>query len=363
MRLRGTPMKQIKIVRFWLAIPVVLLVLLGPRYSLAASDTQSAFNLLANMSRALREADYRGLFTYEYGGALKTMRITHQVADGLEYEFLEHLNGPPLRVERGGVSTDCLSPADQVLRGLIPELGDNNQGLNQHYHFRFLDDERIAERTVRVLQVIPRDAYRYGYTLSIDRETSLPLASMTLNARNRALERLQFSSLELVPTDEWIELVNAETRVKRPQWPQCGNGDDAGQFAWQATWVPSGFLRAGQQTIEGVGEVVLYTDGLASFSVFVRPMNRSVTAQGRAQRGATVAYMKQLEFDSVPYTVTVVGEVPARTAQRVAYSVALLEAPVATVQAPADAAGHERADVDRDQGTAAGNDPLGEAAH
>ena len=305
------------------ALSLVLLCLSIPHPVLADSDSESAMQLLANMSRALREVDYRALFTYEYGGALKTMRVTHQVADGLEYEFLEHLNGPPMRVEREGASTDCLSPADKLLRGMIPDPGDHSQGLNQHYRFRFLNDERIAERSATVMQVIPRDAYRYGYTLSIDKKTHLPLASMILDSRNRALERLQFSSLELVPTDDWVELVNTTSRVNRPQWPLCEQKgqSETGEFAWEVTWVPSGFHPAGKKRIKGVGEVVLFTDGLSAFSVFVRPMDSSVAARGRAQRGATVAYMKQVEIHSVPYTVTVVGEVPARAAQRVAASI------------------------------------------
>ena len=291
------------------------------------AQTDTAYDLLASMSRALRELDYRGLFTYEYGGALKTLRITHQVTDGVEYEHLEHLNGPPIRVERSGSSTDCLPPADKLLRGLIPDPGGGAQGLNQHYYFRIIGEQRIAERQAAVLQILPRDAYRYGYTISIDRETTLPLAAMTVNASNRALERIQFLSLDLQPSDEWVELVNSGTRLKRPAWPLCGGGTQSEVFDWKVSWVPSGFIPAGQTQVQDVGEVSLFTDGLSAFSVFVRPLQPDVTAQGKAQRGATVAYLRQVEFNSIPYTITVVGEIPARTAQRVAASVLMPAAP------------------------------------
>ncbi len=301
-------------------------MLTAGHHALAAdAETEEAFRLLQNMSKALRETDYRGLFTYEYGGALKTMRITHQVADGMEYEYLEYLNGPPIRVERGGISVDCLPPADQVLRGMIPALNGNSHGLNQHYYFRFRGDDRIAERHVSVMQIIPRDPYRYGYTLFIDKQTFLPLGSMVLNASNRVLERLQFSSLEVVPTDDWIEVVESNTRVSRPQWPSCASGREDRNFAWQVSWIPSGFMPAGESTIEGVGDVRLFTDGLSAFSVFVRPSVKAISAQGKAQRGATVAYMKQEELNSVPHTITIVGEIPARTAQRIAASVLITE--------------------------------------
>ena len=95
-------------------------------------------------------------------------------------------------------------------------------------------------------------------------------------------------------------------------------------------------MDAGRASFNSIGDVVLYTDGLAAFSVFVLPQSSGEGAQGRAQRGATVAYMKQVEFNGNPYTVTVVGEIPARTAQRVAASI-FVPAPKAgeEVQKPA----------------------------
>lgn len=291
----------------------------GASSARATEDPAEIAALLAQMSESLRERDYRGLFTYEFGGALQTLRITHRVSDEAEYEHLEYLNGPSRRIERNGRSVKCLSPADQVLRGLLPSLNGNFHGLSQHYHFYLRDDERIAGRTAKIIQIVPRDEYRYGYTLSIDGETSLPLGVMTLSTNRRVLERLQFASLELEADDSWVEGVEPSTRIKRSVWPDCEAANES--LGWELGWVPSGFLPAGSHSLSDVGEVRLFTDGLSAFSVFVQAMSQSVAAQGKAQRGATVAYMQQHLLNAAPFTVTVVGEIPARTAQRIANSV------------------------------------------
>tara|TARA_B100000446_G_scaffold46105_1_gene42084 strand:- start:52157 stop:53161 length:1005 start_codon:yes stop_codon:yes gene_type:complete len=302
-----------------------LFICLSPAAGATESPEQIS-QLLSRMSQALRERDYRGLFTYEFGGALQTLQITHQVTQGVEHEHLEYLNGPSRRVERKGRDISCLSAADQVLRGMLPALDGNFHGLSQHYHFYLRDEQRIAGRTAIVLQIVPRDEYRYGYTLSIDKETSLPLGAMTLGVNRRVLERLQFASLDLVPSDDWVEGVEATARVKRTSWTGCESPSEV--LGWDLSWMPSGFVSAGSSVLPDVGELKLYTDGLSAFSVFVRPMEKSVAAQGKAQRGATVAYMQQQMFNGQPMTITVVGEIPARAAQRIAGGIRQVSAEV-----------------------------------
>ena len=66
------------------------------------------------------------------------------------------------------------------------------------------------------------------------------------------------------------------------------------------------------------------TDGLAVFSVFVEQHNaESAVAgvQGRAQRGATMAYSRAFQLNGQPLRVTVVGEIPQATAERIAASI------------------------------------------
>lgn len=288
----------------------------------AEADVAVATALLSDMSKALREKDYRGLFTYEFGGVLQTMRVTHRVLEGEEYENVEYLSGPSRRVERHGRQVECLSAADQVLRGLLPGAeGEASAyaGLQKNYQFVVRDEERIAGRQATVVQVMPRDDYRYGYMLSIDKQTSLPLGAMIMASNRKVLERVQFASLELTADDSWVDSVGAATQVNRSAAGACQTPADT--LDWALGWVPEGFVSAGRKRRDDVGEMQLYTDGLATFSVFLEPLGKNVAAQGKAQRGATVAYMQQHVFDGKPFTVTVVGEIPAVAAQRIASSI------------------------------------------
>jgi len=281
--------------------------------------------LLSQMSKAVRELNYRGLFTYEYGGSLETLRVVHAVKDGVEFERLQHLSGPEREVLRQGQAVDCLHPGDQLLRGRLSALGENTD-LYKHYHFYIRGSERVAGREAIVVQVIPKDKYRYGYTLGIDKATGLPLKSLLIGGKKRVLERFQFVELELGPMIGKQDYQPASTRHRLAdhQLSACNQDQPAQSEHWQITWLPEGFVLSGQRRSENNSDMLMYTDGLTAFSVFIEPAAGQALMEGRAQRGATVAYMSQLVRNQVPYRITVVGEVPAVTAQRVAASISPL---------------------------------------
>jgi len=280
--------------------------------AVAADNLERVGVLLGGMSQALREQSYQGLFTYEHGGSLETLKLLHQVSDGVEVSSLERLNGPAHRYSPSARKTDCLSPSDRRLRGLLPDVSGVLADLAAHYHFYIREDQRVAGREATVLQIVPRDEYRFGHTFTIDKATSLPLGAMIFTPNKTVLERLQFVDLSL--------LAEAEPLAVAPSAFLC-RSESVPEELWAVGWMPSGFMSAGVNRSESVGDMMMFTDGLSSFSVFIRPSVDGVAAQGQAQRGATVAFMQQYRFGQAMYTVSVVGEVPVRTAQRIANSV------------------------------------------
>jgi sigma-E factor negative regulatory protein RseB len=63
---------------------------------------------------------------------------------------------------------------------------------------------------------------------------------------------------------------------------------------------------------------LVYSDGLASVSVFIEPRNpRAVPMEGLAKVGAAFAYSRDLDG----HQVTAVGEVPAATVEAIAVGV------------------------------------------
>jgi len=64
----------------------------------------------------------------------------------------------------------------------------------------------------------------------------------------------------------------------------------------------------------------MYGDGLARFSVFLEPLKGSVVEDARSQLGPTVAVSRRMSTDAGDMMVTVVGEIPLGTAERIALS-------------------------------------------
>jgi sigma-E factor negative regulatory protein RseB len=92
---------------------------------------------------------------------------------------------------------------------------------------------------------------------------------------------------------------------------------------WEAMRLPPGFRMAtrGAQSMPGSSEPVahlVFTDGVASVSVFIEPRKDQVPAQqGAARVGSSSAFSTVVDG----HQVTAVGEVPASTVQFIATQV------------------------------------------
>lgn len=302
----------------------VVYILSSPSLAaVAMGEVDTVDKLLKKLSHAIRQENYRGLFTYEHGGTLDTMEIVHAVQNGAELERLQHLNGPPREFIRRGRPVDCATVSGHLLRGALLSIGNMAISLDQNYHFYLRGDDRIAGRNAHVLQVVPKDGYRYGLTIAIDKISGLPLKSLVMTNTQKVLERFQFIELEIGKTIDPQALRPSLDKYYEVNHDKRENCEPRSimQAQWRAVWVPHGFVPTHYSYAKREGHMLNYTDGLASFSVFVKPLiPGDVVKQGVAQRGATVALMSGLSLENRPVEVTVVGEIPAVAARRVAAS-------------------------------------------
>ncbi len=291
--------------------------------ALAAGDleenVQKISELFGKMSEAVRAKNYKGLFTFEVGGSLDTYKIVHRVANDIETERLQKLNGPEREIIRSGHSPACLSRGDRLLRGL-PVTLEETKKLLLNYRVYLASDERVANRMAYVVHVIPADGHRYGYTYAVDKLTNLPLKIMLIGENKKVLERFQFVQLEVG------DIVTEEDVLPRSQNVLSAKNDlincdevKTEESEWVARWIPNGFVYSGQRTTDKGDAVLMFTDGLASFSIFVSRQN-GLAMQGRAQTGATVAYVEHRVWDKKPFSVYVVGQIPLATSRQIAAS-------------------------------------------
>ena len=80
-------------------------------------------------------------------------------------------------------------------------------------------------------------------------------------------------------------------------------------------WLPDGFKLVGMR-----GDRLHFTDGLATFSVFIETLALPPMPDLATTEGGTVLITRR--HKTTGPQITVVGEVPVRTARRVAESVA-----------------------------------------
>jgi len=297
-------------------------LLLGSGLGWAACDEvdRQALQLLDRMSRSLRETSYEGVFNYQHGTVVQSLRISHSVRGNIESEQVTRLSGAGAKALRTEHPLDCIHPGHRLMRmGALYADGASECGVAEYYNLRLGGTRRVAGRRAVVVDALPRDGYRYGYRMALDTETGLLLHSQTVAPDGRILERFQFVDLrigEANAPDARMEVIHHAAH--RHHARAGGRGEERG--TWQVKWVPEGFVLTDGESISGRDKT--YTDGLTAFTVFLETMSGLTSpGEGRARQGGTTAYSRGMALDSQPVLVTVLGEVPVSTARMVAKSV------------------------------------------
>jgi sigma-E factor negative regulatory protein RseB len=274
---------------------------------------------LDKMSRSLQEVSYHGVVTFQRGDEMQAMQVSHFIEDGVANERLTELTGQGAEVVRVGHPLECVHPGNQLLQ-LGAALHDGDCGVAQYYRFGVVDGDLVAGRRAVRIQIEPRDMYRHGYVLELDRDTGLLLKSATVGRGNKILENFQFASLSY--TGE-VAPAGSGRVVHQARHPEPGAGTlslGGGHPAWTVNWLPQGFTATDEPSDVSMRRT--FTDGLAVFSIFLELLSQDITpGEGVVRSGGTVSYTRGMSMSGMPVLVTVIGEVPLNTARMVADSV------------------------------------------
>jgi sigma-E factor negative regulatory protein RseB len=304
----------------------------------ASPTTPAAW--LNKMNRAFANLDYDGLFSFYSGSELASVRVVHMLDNGIQRGRLVHLNGAPREIVRNGEEVICiLQPGDKLVamsdsipagpfaRAFIRDFSD----VSQNYELSMRGEDRIATRpSVRML-VKPRDEHRFGYRLWLDKATGLLLRSELMDVDDgKPLEIFQFNHIEIGS--------GVQPSALQPEKPQGYvidhlevapvSAGEAKQLAtWHASWLPKGFSMASADLRHAVAtkkdvNTLMYSDGLAVFSLFIESMPDKAAIDMIARSGATVSVSRLVSGpNNQEHLVTLVGEVPPKTARSIASSV------------------------------------------
>ncbi|MBH3423734.1 MULTISPECIES: MucB/RseB C-terminal domain-containing protein [Pseudomonas] len=307
------------------AIPLLALLLSG--WFAVPAHADEAQDWLKRLGRAEQQQSYQGTFIYERNGSFSTHDIWHRVQDGQVRERLLQLDGSAQEVVRVDGRTQCVSGS--LVAGLGNSPGASAQvldpqKLNSFYTLAVIGESRVAGRKAVIISLAPRDQYRYGFELHLDRETALPLKSLLINDKGQLLERFQFTQLSTQAPDERDLQPGKDCK---PLSVASSQADDVpAAQAWHPSWLPPGFQLVRSTTrkdsrTQAVVNSQMYEDGLARFSLFLEPVSGEAATESRVQLGPTVAVSRRMNTPQGEVVATVVGEIPLGTAERIALSV------------------------------------------
>jgi sigma-E factor negative regulatory protein RseB len=299
----------------------------------ARASDDDAREWLERMSQSLATRNYAGVFTHTTSRQSETMRIVHRVAQGASTERLVSLDGSGREIVRTPQEVHVYLPDRRVVLveprtdqgSLLKALPAPGPQLDALYELRVRDGHKLLGHDVRVIDIRPRDAYRYGYRLWLDEETAMPLRTVVVDGSGRPIELIHFTQLDMPrridprETEPAIDAagfqwVRTDRRMAEPRVVAA---------AWRPMRLPPGFrlVASRVQKLPGVAMPVqhlIFSDGFASISVFIEPGNPAGPAPPESSSVGSANAFSTLVLGHV---VTAVGEVPLQTVRDVATSV------------------------------------------
>lgn len=317
----GQDFSTVMLLKWWLAVCLAVFTVA----SIAApKDVQDARKYLENIIDAENTQSYQGLFRYSRLGYNVESYVHQQVnADGQVTQWVRktknnegfmRLNGRVKCVTRGYKSR---FRANTILQSI--KKSDIDNLLNDYTITVVPNDLIIGDRTARELTFAAKAGDRYIYKLAFDKETSVPLQFVFLDSNNHILESGQFSQFAPVTSDDLV--VKPLENCFNVTYKELKNN----KSPWELAWKPAGFgLERVVNKTADENEHLVYSDGLVSFSVFVEPITDPRMIEIERHFGATIVVSRKVALtakNNAQYLVTVVGEIPFSTAERIALSV------------------------------------------
>ncbi len=305
-------------------------------FALAATPAAAAEEVgdwLDRMARAIDGLNYRGTVVHMRDGHVDTLRIIHRVDERGIRERIYSIDGQPREVLRDGNHVRTLLDGDQalVIQGGIGARLLPNRPVSQlsspvvAYRMRFAGSDRVAGMRARVIEIRPRDQFRYGHRFWLEESTGMLLRSALLDRNGRALQKMTFVDIELgVPISD-RELAPdlavrdaAEAHMDEEDISPPAAAARLRRATWTPARLPDGFRLAsvgrGVNPDGRAFEHMLFSDGLASFSVYVEEGGHAGASERIEAIGPVHVYTGTVEN----HRVTVVGEVPSETVALVA---------------------------------------------
>ena len=253
--------------------------------------------------------------------------------NGDNAEQLSLLNGPGFEQIRINNRVSIFEPGfnpysitAEAIDGPIPMAFIHAlETINQAYEALLMGRNRISGRMAQQIRVVSKDKSRYGYHLWLDEQTGLLLKMNIYDLDGSLLEQLQVTQLTVNN-----DIKNYFANIQKEQLPPLVVGGNNGmqQLGWTVAYRPIGMeiIKQNLHRISITGEpaeYMLLSDGLIDVSVYVMQANDAIKEDISVTTDTTTV----VSISDGRVQVTVVGEIPAATANKIANSIILVRAP------------------------------------
>ena len=318
-------------VRRQLTVPALIVLggLLSGQPGTAGAGDYSPSDWLNRMAEAVETTNYEGTVLRMRNGSYEALKVVHVISDGVIRERVVVQEGNGLEIIRNGNEVQCILPdKESVLveewndeQALFSNLPSDGIQFGNEYDVAIVRTDRIAGRKTVLLAIRPHDNYRFGHRLWLDMATGFPLQTKLLGDDGKAIEQVKFADIKLgeeislsalapsVSTEDFTWFTAPKRTISR-----------AAEIDWVTGDLPPGFrpVETHAEALSDENELVthiLFSDGLASVSVFIEPSKLEKAAH-RSRVGLSNSFSSYQDG----HRITAVGEVPAATVERIAKS-------------------------------------------
>lgn len=285
---------------------------------------------LAKMSHAMKTLNYSvSLVLLTPGNDAQPYLWLHGVnADGIELEQLNLLNGPGREVVRIGNKVSYFEPnvppyslASSIINSPFPsDFFRHPEKLKEGYDFFMIGRSRISGRAAQQIRVLSKDKSRYGLNLWLDQETGLLLKLNMFSLESELIKQIQVTGLNVTdkPDGFFAKIENSMLPEVISYQPMNLRSSD-----WEIKYLPLGMkiVKRDLHRLSGTGKTVEYimlSDGLVDVSVYLQDFEGDEPIQNLVGKVETDTL---LTIQQGTLNVTVIGKIPAETANRIATSI------------------------------------------
>lgn len=289
----------------------------------AFAETQlSAKQILLKMPEAREKLSYEIAFVKTTPANMDSLRYRHLHLEGKSYAQLVSLDGVQQEIVQRDNLVSYFQPNFQpftihsthIIDSLPAIMRADFNHLEKYYDFINIGRNRVADRIVQTIRILPKDDFRYQYVAFIDEENYLLLQSDILDRDGNLLD--QFRVVNLYIGDGLQGLAQYLDNVVFPPLLIDKKEENTPLFHWQVSWLPQGFVKIN----ESIGleednhiESQLYSDGLFSFTIYVADPVAGINLDNTWKQGTYTIYSETINDKEV----TFVGQLPISTAKRI----------------------------------------------